>query len=97
LDHTTAFRPDGTGGPTAASNLGPLHARHHNDKTHHGFEFTQPEPGRYVISTPAGLSYHVDPEIIGPVDDPPERDGASRNDPPAVYDEELGDPPAPEW
>jgi hypothetical protein len=97
LDHTTAFRPDGTGGPTAASNLGPLHARHHNDKTHHGFEFTQPEPGRYVISTPAGLSYHVDPEIIGPVDDPPEHDGASGNDPPAVYDEELGDPPTPEW
>jgi hypothetical protein len=93
LDHTTPFRPDGTGGPTAASNLGPLHARHHNDKTHHGFEFTQPEPGRYVITTPAGLSYHVDPEIIGPVDDPPERDGASGNDPPAVYDEELGDPP----
>ena len=92
LDHTTPFRPDGTGGPTAAGNLGPLHRRHHNDKTHHGFEFTQPEPGRYVITTPAGLSYQVDPEIIGPVDDPPGTDPPGSG-PPAVYDEELDDPP----
>ena len=92
LDHTTPFRPDGAGGPTAAGNLGPLHRRHHNDKTHHGFEFTQPEPGRYVITTPAGLSYQVDPEIIGPVDDPPQHDPPSSS-PPAVYDEQLDEPP----
>jgi hypothetical protein len=92
LDHTTPFRPDGTGGPTAAGNLGPLHRRHHNDKTHHGFEFTQPEPGRYVITTPAGLSYQVDPEIIGPVDDPPQHDPPGSS-PPAVYDEQLDEPP----
>jgi hypothetical protein len=93
LDHTVPHRPDGTGGPTAASNLGPLHRRHHNDKTHHGFEFTQPEPGRFVITTPAGLSYHVDPEIIGPVDDPPQHACSTGSDPPVVYDEELDDPP----
>jgi hypothetical protein len=98
LDHTFPHRPDGTGGPTAASNLGPLHDRHHNDKTHHGFEFIQPEPGRFVITTPAGLNYHVDPEIIGPVADaphhadPPNRD-PSGNDPPDFWDEELDDPP----
>ena len=56
LDHTAPFRPDGAGGPTAAANLGPLHGRHHNDKTHHGFAFTQSEPGQFVITTPAGLS-----------------------------------------
>jgi hypothetical protein len=93
LDHTTPFRPDGTGGATAAGNLGPLHRRHHNDKTHHGFEFTQPEPGRYVITSPAGLSYQVDPEIIGPVDDPPEHADPLGSDPPAVYDEQLDEPP----
>jgi hypothetical protein len=93
LDHTTPFRPDGTGGPTAAGNLGPLHRRHHNDKTHHGFEFTQPEPGRYVITSPAGLCYQVDPEIIGPVDDPPEHADPPGSDPPAVYDEQLDEPP----
>ncbi|HEX6234944.1 MAG TPA: DUF222 domain-containing protein [Jiangellaceae bacterium] len=91
LDHTIPHRPDGTGGPTAASNLGPLHGRHHNDKTHHGFQFTQPEPGQFVITTPAGLRYIVDPEIIGPVDDPPE--DSADTDPFVVYDEELDDPP----
>jgi hypothetical protein len=51
-----------------------------------------------VITTPAGLNYHVDPEIIGPVADaphhadPPNRD-PSGNDPPEVWDEELDDPP----
>lgn len=93
LDHTIPFRPDGTGGPTAAGNLGPLHDRHHNDKTHHGFEFIQPEPGRFVITTPAGLSYHIDPEIIGPVDDPPTTTDTTGSDPPVVYDEQLDEPP----
>jgi hypothetical protein len=93
LDHTKPYRSDGTGGPTAAANFGPLHGRHHNDKTHHGFEFAQPEPGRFVITTPAGLSYKVDPEIIGPVDDPPEHAHSSGVDPPAVWDEDLDDPP----
>jgi hypothetical protein len=46
-----------------------------------------------VITTPAGLSYHVDPEIIGPVDDPPQHAGSTGSDPPVVYDEELDDPP----
>jgi hypothetical protein len=80
LDHTIAHRPDGTGGSTSAANLGPLHDRHHMDKTHHGFAFVQPGPGRFVITTPAGLTYHVEPEVVGPlIDRPPDEAGA---DPP---------------
>ncbi|HEX6196785.1 MAG TPA: HNH endonuclease signature motif containing protein [Jiangellaceae bacterium] len=67
LDHTIPFETDGAGGPTADHNLGAFHHRHHNDKTHHGFEVSQPEPGRFVITTPAGLTYHVDPEAVGPI------------------------------
>jgi hypothetical protein len=93
LDHTDPFRPDGTGGPTAASNLGAFHGRHHNDKTHHGFKVTQPEPGRFVINTPVGLTYHVDPEIIGPVDDPPEDANTPGIEPPVVWDEVVDEPP----
>ncbi len=93
LDHTQPFRPDGSGGPTAAGNLGAFHVRHHNDKTLHGFEVTQPEPGRLVINTPAGLTYHVDPEIIGPVDDPPEDADAPDADLPVVWDDEVDEPP----
>jgi hypothetical protein len=46
-----------------------------------------------VINTPAGLTYRVDPEIIGPVDDPPEDADSSDIDPPVVWDEELDEPP----
>jgi hypothetical protein len=93
LDHTDPFRPEGTGGPTAASNLGAFHGRHHNDKTHHGFKVTQSEPGRFVINTPAGLIYHVDPEIIGPVNDPPEDANSPGIEPPVVWDEVVDEPP----
>ncbi|HEX5996065.1 MAG TPA: DUF222 domain-containing protein [Jiangellales bacterium] len=93
LDHTDPFRPEGTGGPTADSNLGAFHGRHHNDKTHHGFKVTQPEPGRFVINTPAGLIYHVDPEIIGPVNDPPEKANSPGIGPPVVWDEVVDEPP----
>ncbi len=81
LDHTIAFKADGAGGPTADHNLGAFHHRHHNDKTHHGFEVSQPEPGRFVITTPAGLSYHVDPEAVGPVLDPHTTDARGASPP----------------
>jgi Domain of unknown function (DUF222) len=51
LDHTTPWE---RGGTTSASNLGPLHRGHHNDKTHHGWRLDQPEPGRYVWTAPTG-------------------------------------------
>lgn len=79
LDHNVPFETDGTGGATAHHNLGPLHHRHHNDKTHHGFELSQPEPGLFVITTPAGLTYHVDPEAVGPIIGPPAAYGTVRD------------------
>ncbi len=73
FDHTTPARE---GGPTSASNGGPLHRGHHVDKTHHGWRLVQPEPGRFVWTAPTGHVYEVDPEIIGPLlGDPPPPDG----------------------
>ena len=59
--------PADDGGPTAEGNLGPLHRAHHVDKTHHGWLLSQPEPGRFIWTSPTGHSYEVDPEIIGPL------------------------------
>jgi Domain of unknown function (DUF222) len=64
FDHTV---PANVGGPTSPSNGGPLHRRHHNDKTHHGWRLEQPDPGRFVWTAPTGHIYEVDPEIIGPI------------------------------
>lgn len=90
LDHTIPFGP--SGGPTSHTNLGSLHDRHHYDKTHHGFEVRQLSPGEFVINTPGGLTYHVDPEMVGPVTDPTsdrphvERPGT---DPPSDDDQSI--------
>jgi Domain of unknown function (DUF222) len=64
FDHTV---PANVGGPTSPSNGGPLHRRHHNEKTHHGWRLEQPDPGRFVWTAPTGHIYEVDPEIIGPI------------------------------
>jgi hypothetical protein len=81
FDHTT---PMGEGGPTSASNGGPLHRGHHVDKTHHGWRLEQPQPGRFVWTAPTGHTYEVDPEIIGPLvpaDEPPEPEPPPEADP----------------
>lgn len=92
LDHTVSYRPDGSGGLTSHDNLGPLHDRHHHDKTHHGFGLVQPSPGTFVITTPAGFTYHVDPEAVGPIIDlSPDESGT---DPPrSDRNHDLGDDP----
>jgi hypothetical protein len=82
IDHTIPFKPDGSGGPTSHDNAGALHDRHHHDKTHHGFEFTQPAPGEFVITTPAGFTYHVESEAVGPIIDPPPDEIDSQDQPP---------------
>jgi hypothetical protein len=41
LDHATPWE---RGGTTSASNLGPVHRGHHNDKTHHGWRPISPNP-----------------------------------------------------
>ena len=81
FDHTT---PAGEGGPTSASNGGPLHRGHHVEKTHHGWRLEQPQPGRFVWTAPTGHTYEVDPEIIGPLvpaDEPPEPEPPPDADP----------------
>jgi hypothetical protein len=91
LDHTVPHRGDGSGGATADHNLGPFDRRHHNDKTHHRFTVDQPEPGRFVITTPAGRVYHVEPEVLGPGHDPPATPPS--NDQSATKDHPTADPP----
>jgi hypothetical protein len=75
LDHTEPHRSDGTGGATAHYNLGAWHDRHHNAKTSHGWVYSQPEPGRFIMTSPAGLVYEVDREVIGPIIEEPSPPG----------------------
>jgi hypothetical protein len=63
LDHTTGY-PDG---PAAAANLGPPCAPHHDLKTRLLWRLDQPEPGRFVWTTPAGKSYIREPAAVGPI------------------------------
>jgi uncharacterized protein DUF222 len=67
-DHTQDYAQ---GGATADANLGPA-CRHHNlMKLDGGWRLEQPEPGRYVWTTPAGLRYEVAPEpVTNPTPDP---------------------------
>ena len=65
LDHTIRY-PDG---PTAATNLGPPCGPHHDLKTRLHWKLEQPEPGRFVWTTPAGKTYPREPEAIGPITD----------------------------
>jgi hypothetical protein len=93
LDHTIPYKPrdesGDSGGPTADHNFGPLHDQHHEDKTHHGFELRQPEPGRFILTTPAGHVYTIDPEIIGPITDPSSDDQPTGTDPPKSADDDI--------
>lgn len=58
IDHTVPFPH----GPTAAENLGPLCAQHHQLKTHGGFRLRQPAPGSFVVETPTGHLYLQGPD-----------------------------------
>jgi hypothetical protein len=83
LDHTTPWEHGGT---TSAANLGPVHRGHHNDKTHHGWQLHQPEPGRYIWTAPTGHRYEVDPEIVGLLPLPPPDENPSAEPTPADPD-----------
>ena len=65
LDHTVRY-PDG---PTAATNLGPPCGPHHDLKTRLHWKLDQPEPGRFIWTTPAGKTYPREPQAIGPITD----------------------------
>ena len=60
LDHT---RPWDKGGPTCRCNLGGLCRAHHILKHHPGWTLTQPRPGVFQWTTPAGRTYTVTPDI----------------------------------
>jgi hypothetical protein len=59
LDHTHAWHK---GGRTCACNLGPLCRAHHILKQLLGWELTQPKPGVFLWTTPAGRTYLVEPD-----------------------------------
>ena len=54
LDHTTPFDH---GGPTCPCNLGALCRHHHQLKQHPRWTLTQPQPGTFLWTTPAGRTY----------------------------------------
>ncbi len=58
LDHIHPY----PGGPTDAANLQPLHRRHHNAKTHHGWKaHRDPETGITTWTSPQGRAYRNRP------------------------------------
>jgi hypothetical protein len=59
LDHT---RPYHLGGLTCRCNLGGLCRAHHQLKQLPGWTLTQPQPGVFVWTTPAGRSYTAGPD-----------------------------------
>lgn len=67
LDHTIEHPV----GPTAAYNLGPLCRHHHLTKHRREWRLTQPRPGVFEWTSPAGRSYPIAPEQVGPLRDPP--------------------------
>lgn len=74
-DHT---RDHARGGTTTHDDLAPLCRHHHMLKTEGGWRLSQPEPGRFVWTSPLGRSYPVAPEpILLPPRDP---DPAPRTD-----------------
>lgn len=59
-DHTLAYHK---GGRTCPCNLGPHCRSDHQLKQIPGWTLSQPEPGRFTLRTPAGLTYHSTPDL----------------------------------
>lgn len=66
IDHTTDHAHGGT---TALGNLGVLCQHHNLMKQATTWQLRQPEPGRFVWTSPTGASYHVTPEPLTELDD----------------------------
>lgn len=60
LDHTVAYRHDGTPGQSRMDNYSPLGRFHHRVKTHGRWQVQQPFDGIYVWRDPHGATYVVD-------------------------------------
>ncbi|MGH3156681.1 MAG: hypothetical protein ACRDNF_08935, partial [Streptosporangiaceae bacterium] len=59
LDHTT---PYDQGGLTCECNLGGYCRTHHKIKQLPGWTLTQPRPGHFQLTTPAGRTYTTTPD-----------------------------------
>jgi hypothetical protein len=69
IDHVKAWND---GGATDASNLQPLCTRHHQLKTHGGWQVRRDDStGLMVWTSPSGRIYWVDPEPVVPPGSPP--------------------------
>jgi hypothetical protein len=72
LDHTIPYLSPDKGGPpgqTRLGNLGPHVRRHHNQKTHGGWQVRQPEPGTWLWRSPHGRIYLVNTSGTHPLGD----------------------------
>ena len=58
-DHTTPWHK---GGPTCRCNLGAYCRVHHQIKQLPGWTLTQPRPGHFQLTTPAGRAYYTTPD-----------------------------------
>jgi hypothetical protein len=72
LDHTIPYLSPDKGGPpgqTRLGNLGPHVRRHHNQKTHGGWQVRQPEPGTWLWRSPHRRIYLVNTSGTHPLGD----------------------------
>ena len=65
IDHTVPFPL----GSTSEANTGAFCRRHHRVKHRAGWDVSQPKPGRFCFRSPAGKTYHRNPEPV--LGDPP--------------------------
>jgi hypothetical protein len=72
VDHTIPYLSPDKGGPpgqTRLGNLGPHIRRHHNQKTHGGWQVRQPEPGTWLWRSPHRKIYLVNATGTHPLGD----------------------------
>lgn len=74
IDHTIPYLNPDNGGPpgqTRIGNLGPNTRRHHNLKTHGGWQVRQPQPGTWVWRSPHKHIYLINNSGTHPLGDSP--------------------------
>jgi hypothetical protein len=90
LDHTENFPAGGT----AEGNLGPGCERHHNCKTHGGWQCEQIEPGVFQWTSPLGRRYTVDRQSLLPFTPEPEPPSRNAIEPQQTEPDDEQEPPA---
>ena len=66
-DHTLAWQ---YGGHTQADELANLCRHHHRGKHLGRWRYTQPQPGRFVITDPTGTVHHTQSRVVNPLPGP---------------------------